>query len=241
MLAAPTATFWRTGHAGRGGDADGLEEKPRRDLAWLAIPAAFVVGAIPFSNLMARRVSGVDLRDVGTGTVSGTGLFEVAGFGPLAAAGILEVAKGAVGPLLAGKRHPVIAAGATAAAVIGHDWSPFLRGAGGRGLSPAIGALGVTAPGSAVCLLGGMAGGRLMGQTALGSLAGDLAAVPVARRMHGTAASWAAAAAVAPMLVKRLAGNQPAPTLPAYLWRLVFDRDTHRALGAPAAHVGAAR
>jgi acyl phosphate:glycerol-3-phosphate acyltransferase len=241
MHAARTATLLRTGREGRGGDGGRSEQQPGRDLAWLAVPAGFAVAAIPFSNLMARWVSGVDLRDVGSGTVSGTGLFEVAGFPALAAAGVLEVAKGAVGPLLAGKGHPAIAAAATAAAVAGHNWSPFLRGAGGRGLSPAIGALGVTAPAAAAGLLGGMAAGRLLGQTALGSLAGDLAAVPIARRAHGTAASWAAGAAVTPMFVKRLAGNAPAPTTSAYLWRLVFDRDTRRPSATPARRVGAAR
>jgi acyl phosphate:glycerol-3-phosphate acyltransferase len=225
MLAAPTATLWRTGHhdrRGSGGD--------RRDLAWLAVPAGFLAASIPFSYLTARRVTGLDLRQVGSGTVSGTGLFEVAGFGPLAAAGILEVAKGAVGPLLAGHRHPVLAAAATGAAVVGHNWSPWLRGAGGRGLSPAIGALGVAAPAAAACLIGGMAGGRLVGQTAIGSLFGDTAAVPAAWRAHGREGAWAATAAVVPMIAKRLAGNWPAPSpkSSAYLWRLLLDRDTRR-------------
>jgi acyl phosphate:glycerol-3-phosphate acyltransferase len=237
MLAAPTATFLRNRHSGRDADASGSG----RDLAWLAVPAGFIVASIPFSYLMARRVSGVDLRQVGSGTVSGTGLYEVAGFGPLAAAGILEVAKGAVGPLLAGKGHPAIAVAATGAAVVGHNWSPFLRGAGGRGLSPAIGALGVAAPAAAACLLGGMAGGRLLGQTAVGSLLGAAASVPAARRAHGPVASWAAAAAVTPMLVKRLAGNSPVPKTSDYLWRLLFDRDTRAASPMARGRFGVAR
>ncbi|MGH9113334.1 MAG: hypothetical protein ACRDZN_13730, partial [Acidimicrobiales bacterium] len=52
-------------------------------LAWLA-------GSIPFSNLAARARVGVDLREVGGGTVSGTALHEVAGFGPLAVAGVCD-------------------------------------------------------------------------------------------------------------------------------------------------------
>ena len=78
-----------------------------------AIPAGFVAGSVPFSNLMAHRTRGVDLRTVGTGTVSGTALYQQAGFLPLATAGIFEVAKGAVGPALAGRDRP-----ATAAAVV---------------------------------------------------------------------------------------------------------------------------
>lgn len=40
---------------------------------------AFAAGSIPFSNLAARRARGVDLRRVGTGTVSGSALYRVAG------------------------------------------------------------------------------------------------------------------------------------------------------------------
>src|SRR5439155_7799056 len=107
----------------------------------VVVGAAYLAGAIPFSNLMARRARGVDLRSVGTGTVSGTSLHEVAGFVPLAVAGICDVAKGAVGPAPAARDRPGPAAAPAAAGVAGHNWSPFLNGAGGRGISPALGAL----------------------------------------------------------------------------------------------------
>src|SRR5438270_13312355 len=81
--------------------------------------AAYLAGAIPFSNLMARRRRGVDLRTVGSGTVSGTSLYEVAGFGALALAGICDIAKGAVGPLLAGRDRPALQSAACAAARAG--------------------------------------------------------------------------------------------------------------------------
>src|SRR5438067_2391695 len=145
----------------------------------VVLGVAYLAGAIPFSNLMARGARGVDLRRVGAGTVSGTSLYEVAGFVPLAVAGICDVAKGAVGPALAGPDRPELAAAAAAAGVAGHNWSPFLRGAGGRGISPALGALLVRNwPGTAV-LLGGMTAGRLARETALGSFVADVALVPV--------------------------------------------------------------
>jgi Glycerol-3-phosphate acyltransferase len=121
----------------------------------LGLGIGFWAGAVPFSNLAARRFSGVDLRRVGTGTVSGTALYQVAGFGPLAVAGLLDVAKGTIGPLLVGRRRPVAAALACGLAVAGHNWSPFLGGAGGRGISPAMGALAVVGwPGMALLLTG---------------------------------------------------------------------------------------
>jgi len=191
--------------------------------------AAFLIGAIPFSNLAARLTKGVDLRGVGNGTVSGTSLYRVAGWGPLAAAGVLEVGKGAVGPLLVGRERRELAALAAGLAVAGHNWSPFLRGAGGRGISPALGALSVLAPPGAALLFGGMALGKLAGQAAPGSLAAQLALVPLLRRTGGRAGALAGAAVLVPLLAKRLLGNAPPPagSAPArvYLTRLLHDRD----------------
>jgi acyl phosphate:glycerol-3-phosphate acyltransferase len=194
----------------------------------IAVAAGFGAGAVPLSNIAARRRAGVDLRTVGSGTVSGSGLYAVAGAGPLIAVGVLEVAKGAVGPLLAGRSHPVVAALAGSAAVIGHNWSPALGGAGGRGISPAIGALLVTAPAGSGVLLAGMALGRMAGETAIGSFVADIVLLPVVARVHGRAGCVAACAVLAPMLAKRLMGNAPAlqPGPSVYFNRLLLDRDT---------------
>ena len=185
--------------------------------------AAFLAGAVPFSNLAARRARGVDLREVGTGTVSGSSLYDVAGFGPLALAGVCEVAKGSLGPILAGDR-PVLRAVACGLAVVGHNWSPFLRGAGGRGISPAMGAFLATAwPGTA--LLGaGLAIGRLMSKTALVSLLAMLLLVPVLAVTHGADGALAGALVAVPMLVKRLLGNA-VPRAEVLRNRFLYDRD----------------
>jgi glycerol-3-phosphate acyltransferase PlsY len=194
----------------------------------LGLGIGFLAGAVPFSNLAARRLRGVDLRRVGTGTVSGTALYQVAGFGPLAVAGLLDVAKGAAGPLLVGRRRPA-AALACGLAVAGHNWSPFLGGAGGRGLSPAMGALAVVAwPGTAL-LLAGLAAGRLAGETALGALAAQAGLVPLLAATRGRRGLFAGIAVLVPLLAKRLAGNAPPSpgSRPAqvYLARLLYDRD----------------
>src|SRR5690606_23990164 len=181
--------------------------RARRLPAPAVVAAAWLAGSIPFSNIAARRVARVDLRGVGHGTVSGTALYEVAGFRPLAAAGVCEVAKGAVGPVLAGRDRPGLGALAATAAVAGHNWSPWLGGAGGRGVSVALGAfLPLAWPGT-VALALGLAGGRLARQTGLGTLIGAAATVPLVRRTHGRAAAAGAAGIVGVMVAKRLAGN----------------------------------
>jgi len=210
-----------------------MAERPGRQPWWrqpvVVLVVSYLTGAIPFSNLMARRRGGVDLRAVGSGTVSGTSLYEVAGFGALALSGICDVAKGAVGPALAGRDRPGLQAAACAAAVAGHNWSPFLGGAGGRGISPAIGAMAATAPAGSAILLGGMTAGRLSGETALGSLAADVILVPVLARTDGRRGALAATGVVATMIAKRLAGNAPVPPehrARTYLNRFLFDRDS---------------
>lgn len=195
--------------------------------AVVVVFVAFWAGSVPCSNLAARWTRGVDLREVGSGTVSGTALYRVAGFPALALAGIADVAKGALGPALAGSGRPTLAALAGAAAVVGHNWSPFLRGAGGRGIAPALGALLVQAWPGAVLLLVGLVLGKAFGQTGLGGFAAEVLLAPALLVVDGPAAAFAGVAIVVPMLVKRVVGNRrPAhPGLHAYLTRLLYDRE----------------
>ncbi len=192
----------------------------------LVTAVAFFVGAVPVANLAARWTRRVDLRSHGSGTVSASGLYAVAGFVPVAVAGVVDIAKGAVGPLLSGG-HDGYGAIATAATLIGHNWSPFLRGAGGRGLAPALGATLVLAPEGTAVLAAGLALGRLFRHTGLGTFVAVVALTPVLVISRGTAGMWLGLAATGPILLKRVLGNTPLPRpgRNAAFSRLVFDRD----------------
>ena len=193
----------------------------------VVLVVAFVAGSIPFSNLAARVTRGVDLRRVGTGTVSGTSLFRVAGFPALAVAGILDVGKGALGPALAGGDRPTLAAFAGGLAVAGHNWSPFLRGAGGRGVAPALGALLVQAWPGAVLLLGGLVVGKFFRETGLGGFVAEVVLTPALALLEGAAGALAGASIALTMLVNRVAGNGRPQRADArtYLTRLLYDRE----------------
>jgi glycerol-3-phosphate acyltransferase PlsY len=203
---------------------------PNAAAAITVLTAAYLVGSVPVAQIAARWLRCADLRGLGSGTVSASALRDLAGLGPMVVAGTLDLAKGAVGPLMAGgRRRPALTALAAAATVSGHNWSPFLGGAGGRGLSPAMGALLVAAPEGAGVLLAGLAAGRAVRQTAVGAMVADAALMPVLARTRGRAGVAIASAVLTPMLAKRLRGNRPAAAPTTYLWRLLFDRDQRRA------------
>jgi glycerol-3-phosphate acyltransferase PlsY len=203
--------------------------RDRRVPAPVVIAAAYLAGATPFSGWLAKALRGVDLRDYGTGTVSGTGLYRVAGLGPLLAGGILDVLKGTVGPALAGRDRPVLAAVAGGTAVAGHNWSLYLGGAGGRGISVAMGSMLVTGWQGSVHLLATLAAGKAARSTSLGAFAGYVTLPVVMARYRGRDGALAAVALLVPMLLKRVVGNQPLPeegTARVALTRLLFDQDT---------------
>jgi acyl phosphate:glycerol-3-phosphate acyltransferase len=197
---------------------------------------AFLVGSIPFAYLTARLVSGADLRRVGTGTVSGSGVAETSGFWPMAAAGILDIGKGVLAVVFVADSHPLLAAFGAGAAAVGHNWSPFLRGAGGRAISLGLG-VGLAMAWPATLVLGlGLGLGRLCDHTGLGSFVAQ-AVLPAALALTA-GLPWTVAepvvggvlglALVVPMWTKRLVGNHPpvSPRPAVYLSRLLFDNDT---------------
>jgi glycerol-3-phosphate acyltransferase PlsY len=105
---------------------------------------AFLIGSIPTAYLVIRAREGKDLRAEGSGNVGARNAFEVSrsraiGIGVFA----IDALKGAT-PVIAAR---VISEGdvlTTAVAmlcvVLGHNYPPWLRFRGGRGLAPAAGA-----------------------------------------------------------------------------------------------------
>lgn len=196
--------------------------------AALRLAGAFVIGAIPVANIVARRAAGRDLRFTGQGRVSSTAVYRVAGGRAFAASCTLDVAKGILAVSLADRRHPALVAAAAGLAVAGHNWSPFLRGAGGRGVLPGLGALLVTAPSGSALLAGGLALGWAADNTGLGCFAAQSLLVPALAWMKGRNGAALGSALVAPMLVKRVLGDSnPARPRPVqvYLTRALYDCD----------------
>src|SRR5438132_13122100 len=102
----------------------------------LLFVAAYLLGSIPFSYLVARR-RGIDVRTVGSGNVGATNVMRSAGRAAGLAAFALDFLKGTAATLLARRLAGVDVAGAAAvAAVLGHLHPVWLRFKGGKGVSP---------------------------------------------------------------------------------------------------------
>jgi glycerol-3-phosphate acyltransferase PlsY len=129
-----------------------------------AILISYLFGSIPFGYLVAR-LYGVDVTASGSGRTGGTNVLRAAG--PIAAGLTVlgDMLKGLIPIyLIAYALHPIVAALAATATVIGHNYSIFLRFRGGAGAGTAIGALaGLSFPASLISGICGLIGLTLSG------------------------------------------------------------------------------
>jgi glycerol-3-phosphate acyltransferase PlsY len=105
------------------------------------LAAAYLLGSIPFSYIVARR-RGVDVRRVGSGNVGATNVMRSVGRAAGLVAFVLDFVKGAAATLLALSVQPrgALPALAAAAAVLGHMYPVWLRFRGGKGVATGAGA-----------------------------------------------------------------------------------------------------
>ena len=107
----------------------------------LLISFGYLVGSIPTAYICGRWLKGIDLRQYGSGTVSGSMVYEHVAHWAVVPVGLFDIAKAAI-PTWLGVRLGLgtsVAAAAGLAAAIGHNWPLYLNFTGGRGLSPMIG------------------------------------------------------------------------------------------------------
>ncbi len=151
-------------------------------LRWAAaLAAAFLVGAVNPATLIAR-VLGKDLRGAGSGNPGATNAGRVLGRRWGVLVGVLDVLKGLLPTVVAAHwSGPHLAYAVGLAAVLGHVWSPFLRGRGGKGVATTLGAiLGVHPLVAAVVLAVFALGFAATRWVAAGSILGSVTMLVVA-------------------------------------------------------------
>jgi glycerol-3-phosphate acyltransferase PlsY len=112
----------------------------------LGCVAAFFIGAIPFGVIVGRVFFKTDVRRAGSGNIGAANALRTLGKRGAIAVLVLDGLKGAVPVLiferaLAPAPPSSFACAVAFAAILGHCYSPFLGGKGGKGVATAFGAL----------------------------------------------------------------------------------------------------
>jgi len=154
----------------------------------------YLLGSIPVGYLLTKRQAKVDVTQYGSGKIGTTNVLRTAGRKSAAMVGTMDLLKGVVAVVLAGlivERGYLVVGNfgfgtlvaqvlAALAAVVGHNWSIFLRFRGGRGVATFFGGLVALCPPAAI--VGGeiiVIGASLTQYMSLGSIAGVVGAYVV--------------------------------------------------------------
>ncbi len=148
----------------------------------VVILIGYLVGSIPFGLIIGKWIRGIDIREYGSGNIGFTNVLRTVGAKAGIATLILDVAKGAVPAWLGGE---IVGGDATAAgeiagalaAVMGHNWSVYLKFAGGKGVDTSLGGLIPMSPWvAAVCLVIGAVIIRTTRYVSVASMSGGIIA-----------------------------------------------------------------
>ncbi len=102
--------------------------------------AAYLVGSIPFGVLVGKLFYHVDVREHGSGNVGTTNVFRVLGKKAGVVVLVCDMLKGFVPAFIAASFfNPWLAIFIAAAPVVGHMYSVFLKGRGGKGVATGAG------------------------------------------------------------------------------------------------------
>lgn len=194
----------------------------------LLILSGYLIGSIPTAYLVGRLIRGRDLRLYGSGTVSGSMVFEHIAHWAVVPVGLFDVAKAALPAWLA--LHLGLGSGvavaAGMAASIGHNWPVFLNFTGGRGLSTFLGLLLIVFPWGVAWIVIPLAIGYLVFKDSPPFALFSMLTLPIFTYfLDGSViVIWGTVCMLIIMVIKRLEANRR--TLPDNIkeWRLVLVR-----------------
>jgi len=109
-----------------------------------AVAGAYLFGSIPWGYVLCRVYKKIDIRKYGSGNIGATNVYRTAGGQLAIAVLILDILKGLLPVLLVklfltSEPAHLIAVGI--ASILGHNFSIFLRGKGGKGVSTSFGVI----------------------------------------------------------------------------------------------------
>ena len=111
----------------------------------LALLISYLLGSIPTAYLFGKAYKGIDIRQHGSGNVGATNVFRVLGKWPGITVLVIDIIKGVLPLTVVGSFfHVGTVSGRVllgVAAVVGHNWTVFLRFKGGKGIATSLGVL----------------------------------------------------------------------------------------------------
>ena len=108
------------------------------------IVAAYLWGGIPTAYLVARFGAGIDIRSYGSGNVGASNALAHLGAKAGVAIGLFDLIGKGILPVLLARTLDAglgVQVAVGLAAVAGHNWSPYIRFTGGRGVGTAGGVM----------------------------------------------------------------------------------------------------
>jgi glycerol-3-phosphate acyltransferase PlsY len=109
---------------------------------------SYVIGSIPNGLIIGKTFCNIDIRQFGSKNIGATNAFRVLGVKPAAAVLVTDAVKGIVGVYLGVYLvgTPVAELVGGIFAIIGHNWSIFLKFRGGRGVATGLGVIAILVP-----------------------------------------------------------------------------------------------
>lgn len=200
----------------------------------ILIIGAYLLGSVPTAYIAGRLIGGIDVRDYGSGSVSGSNVWASVARWAVVPVGIADILKGLIPVLIAQLAGFSIAVQGVVglATIAGHNWSIFLRFTGGRGIATMMGVLVFLAPWQLVVfVVVWLLSLALLRNSPLGALLAGFS-LPFAGWGFGEpmALTLCLMAMVLLMMIKRLIANWNLGPLvgewkEVALYRILLDRD----------------
>ncbi len=122
-----------------------------------SLVVAYVLGSVPFSLIIGKRIKDIDLREHGSGNLGATNVYRNLGAGWGGLCLLLDMGKGALAvglttiaaglePLPLHLTADIYRIAAAIAAILGHSFSPFASFRGGKGIATTAGAFAMLEP-----------------------------------------------------------------------------------------------